>query len=306
MTAILIDPQIPDNERREVVLGGELVVISPRATTQALVDFARELLAEAFAPYDPTDAQYHMPVERFVELFTPVKPRFIHHPRTRGLLRDIVEDLGCDLDDLYLDVPRLRGVTSDGYLTSGVGYAHHPHRDTWYSAPMAQLNWWLPIFEFESVSSMAFHPRYWNEAVQNGSRDFDYYEWNAVGRQDAAKHIRTDLRKQPKAEELLELEPQVRIVCPVGGIVLFAAAQMHSTVPNTSGRARFSIDFRTVNRSDLLDGRQAPNLDSQPTGTSLRDFLRASDGAPLDDDIIAAHDDPGARDGVLVFKPTTN
>src|SRR5690606_32944883 len=210
------------------------------------------------------DAQYHMPVERFVELFTPVKPRFIHHPRTRGLLRDIVEDLGCDLDDMYLDVPRLRGVTSDGYLTSGVGYAHHPHRDTWYSAPMAQLNWWLPIFDFESVSSMAFHPRYWNEAVQNGSRDFDYYEWNAVGRQDAAKHIRADLRKPPAAAELLALGPEIRIGGPVGGVILCAAAQMHSTVANTAGRARFSIDFRTVNRPDLLDGRQAPNLDSQP------------------------------------------
>ena len=62
---------------------------------------------------------------------------FIHHPRTLKLIRDVVEELGCGLNDTYIDVPRLRMVTHGGYLTSGVGYAHHPHRDTWYSAPMS-------------------------------------------------------------------------------------------------------------------------------------------------------------------------
>ena len=68
------------------------------------------------------------------------------------------------------NVPRLRMVTSDGYLTSGVGYAHHPHRDTWYSAPMTQINWWLPIYEIETEQSMAFHPHYWDKPIKNGSK----------------------------------------------------------------------------------------------------------------------------------------
>ncbi len=89
-------------------------------------------------------------------------------------------------------------VTSDGYLTSGVGYAHHPHRDTWYSAPMAQLNWWLPIYDIVSEQSMAFHPHYFDTPIKNGSADFNYYEWNASGRKDAAKQIKKDTRKQPK------------------------------------------------------------------------------------------------------------
>ena len=78
-----------------------------------------------------------MPVEKYVEICTPLKPGFIHHPKTKGLIRDIMEEFRCDLEKTYIDVPRLRMVTSDGYLTSGVGYAHHPHRDTWYSAPMS-------------------------------------------------------------------------------------------------------------------------------------------------------------------------
>jgi hypothetical protein len=219
----------------------------------------------------------------------------------------VLVELGCDPEQTYVDVPRLRGVTSHGYLTSGVGYAHHPHRDTWYSAPMAQLNWWLPVYPFESESSMAFHPRYWAEGVANGSASFDYYEWNAVGRKDASKHIKSDTRKQPKAEQVVELDPQVRVVSDVGGALVFSAAQLHSTVPNTSGKARFSIDFRTVNLADLRAGRAAPNVDSRPTGTSLRDFVRCSDLAPMPEDVVRmydiGHEADAAGDGVLVFRP---
>jgi ectoine hydroxylase-related dioxygenase (phytanoyl-CoA dioxygenase family) len=246
-----------------------------------------------------------MPVEEFVARFAPVKPAFIHHPKTMGLLQDVVTTFGCDSEDTYVDVPRLRGVTTDGYLTSGVGYAHHPHRDTWYSAPMAQLNWWLPIYPFTADSSMDFHPRYWGEAVDNGSDHFDYYEWNSRGRKEAAAHVTSDTREQPKARrpDQLELEPALRFVCDVGGIILFSGAQLHSTVPNTSGSARFSVDFRTANLTDLRRSRGAPNVDSAPRGTSLRDFRRASDLAAMPDEVVAQYDDQAAATGELVFRP---
>jgi hypothetical protein len=304
MHTVYVDARHDEQDRLARLYAGELLVFTPRPSTVALCDFAREMIEAAFAPHDPLDAQFHMPVEEWVARFGPVKPAFIHHEKTRGLIRDILVELGCDTTQTFMDVPRLRGVTSDGYLTSGVGYAHHPHRDTWYSAPLAQLNWWLPIFPFETTSSMAFHPRYWAEGVKNGSADFNYYEWNAVGRKDASKHITSDTRKQPKPTEEIELDPQVRVVCDVGGIVLFSAAQMHSTVPNTSGRARFSIDFRTVSLADLRAGRAAPNVDSAPTGTSLRDFVRSSDLAPMPTDVVARYDVGGeGDDGVLVYDP---
>ena len=150
-----------------------------------------------------------MPVEEWVGRFAPVKPAFIHHPRTKGLIRDILVEMGCDADETYMDVPRLRGVTSDGYLTSGVGYAHHPHRDTWYSAPMAQLNWWLPIYPFET-SSMAFPP-----LLGRGRRErLGELQLLRVEPWSAARTPRSTsraTRKQPKAEQHVELEPQVRV-----------------------------------------------------------------------------------------------
>ena len=152
---------------------------------------------------------------------------------------------------------------------------------------------------------MAFHPKYWNEAVKNGSSKFNYYAWNSTGRADAAKHIKSDTREQPKPEQPMELDPQVRVISEPGGALVFSAANMHSTVPNTSGKTRFSIDFRTVSLTDVKSKTGAPNLDSHPIGTSLRDFMRGKDLSPMPEDVAAAYDTSGASDGVKVYRPET-
>lgn len=304
MNTIYFDSAVDDDVRRQRLYDGQLFVFSPRPSSIALCNHAREMIEEAFGSLDPQEAQYSLPVEEYVAIVSPLKPKFIHHPKTKQLIQDVLEESECDLNLTYLDVPRLRMTTSGGYLTSGVGYAFHPHRDTWYSAPMCQLNWWLPIYDFESESSMAFHPRYWNQAVRNGSSSFNYYEWNSSGRKNAAQHIKTDTRKQPRPEEHIELEPQIRAVCKAGGIILFSPAHLHSTVPNTSGRTRYSIDFRTVHLDDVVTKRGAPNIDSAPTGTSLRDFMRGTDLSRLPDEAIALYEDKPSTSGVFVFQPS--
>src|ERR1700722_17160754 len=205
MHSVYFDSASSDSLRRQRLYDGQIFVYSPRPSTLELCNLAREMIEEAFGTVDPRQAQHHMPVEKYVEICAPLKPKFIHHPRTKKIIQGIMEDFKCDMQKTYLDVPRLRMVTSDGYLTSGVGYAHHPHRDTWYCAPMRQINWWLPIYDIETEMSMAFHPHYFDVPVKNGSKDFNYYEWNSVGRKDASKHIKTDTRKQPKPEEPLKL-----------------------------------------------------------------------------------------------------
>ncbi|HEV7523462.1 MAG TPA: hypothetical protein VGP92_00765 [Acidimicrobiia bacterium] len=304
MTTVYLDSAFDDRGRLERLYNGDVFVHRARPSSVALADFAMQLIADAFAPYAPREAQFHMPVEEWVARFAPVKPLFIHHERTRAIMEELVGELGCDPDDTYLDVPRLRGVTSDGYLTAGVGYAHHPHRDTWYSAPMSQINWWLPLHDLVSEASMAFHHNYFPRAIRNGSAAFDYYEWNAVGRKDAAQHVASDTRKQPKAEEELDLDDEARYIPEKAGVLAFSAAQLHATVPNTSGLARFSIDFRTVSRADVLAGRGAPNVDSSSTGTSLRDFVSVGNGARFTEDEIAPFETRSNQtEGVLLFAP---
>jgi hypothetical protein len=305
MNSVFVDSALGDDARRESLYAGQLFVYTPVPGSKALVALARELIREAFGGRDPELAQYDMPVETYAAILAALKPKFIHHPRAKEAIQSILREKGCDPAKTYFDVPRMRTATSENYLTSGIAYAFHPHRDTWYSAPFSQINWWLPIFDIQPSNAMAFHPRYWSQPVRNGSREYNYAEWNRTSRQEAAKHITSDTRKQPKAEEPLELDPQVRLLPPVGGLILFSGAHMHSTVPNDSGRTRFSIDFRTVHYDDVLAHRGAPNIDSECTGTTMQDYLRGTDLTHIPDEVCSRYEagtplaDAGAAAPVL-------
>ncbi len=294
MPTIYLDSALDDQKRRHRLYGGDLFTFTPGESATLLSGLARELSEAAFGSHEPTVAQDSMPAERYVEILAELKPTFIHHPRAKELIAGLLSELGCDLEKTYFDVPRLRTMAHGEYLNAGLALQFHPHRDTWFSAPQQQLNWWLPVYEIESENSMAFHPQYFDRRVRNSSSGYDYQEWNRTGRQQAAKQVKKETRKQPRAEEPLELEPDVRVVTPPGGTLVFSAAQLHSTVPNTTSRTRFSIDFRTVNLDDLLEGIGAPNIDSECTGTTLGDYLRASDLEPLPEDLIAKYSGPSA------------
>ncbi|MQA90564.1 MAG: hypothetical protein GEU90_10060 [Gemmatimonas sp.] len=291
MSSVLFDSSATDDLRREGLYRGDLFVYSPRSSALVLVELARDLIREAFGTKDPTTAQHSMPVEEYAALLAELKPKFIHHPEAKDCLARMLTDMGCDPEKTYFDVPRMRTATSDGYLTTGIAYAFHPHRDTWYSAPMAQINWWIPIYDIEPENCMAFHSAYWDKPLRNGSRNYNYAEWNRTSRYVASQQIGVDKRQQPKPEEPVELDPQVRVVTPPGGLLLFSAAHLHSTVPNTTGRTRFSIDFRTVHYDDIVERRGAPNLDSECTGTTTGDYLRVSDRAKLSEDIQDSYDE---------------
>lgn len=286
MTAVFIDPALDEQARRERLFDGDLIVNSPTSASAELCEFARSQIQQSFGSLDPEVAQFDMPVESYAAVLSELKPRFIHHPETLRLVRAVLVSLGHPEDKTYFDVPRLRSSTSHGFLTTGIAYAFHPHRDTWYSAPMCQVNLWMPVYAARPDNIMAFHPRYWSEPVANDSECYDYQRWNATSRFNAAQHIGKDTRVQPKPQQPLQLDPDIRLVTPVAGIQHFAAAQLHSSIPNQSGRTRFSIDFRIVHIDDVENGVGAPNLDSYCTGTALPDFRRLSDLAKMDERVV--------------------
>jgi hypothetical protein len=305
MVAVFFDSPMDDDTRRRHLYRGDLFVFSPRPATMTLIEHAREIVENGFDGHDPRTVQFEMPVEDFVEVLAPLKPKFIHHPRTKELVQAMLAELGCDPQQTYFDVPRLRSMASNDYLKAGVAYQFHPHRDTWFSAPLAQLNWWLPVYDIVPENSMAFHPRYFDEAIQNSSSDYNYYEWNKSGRVEASKQIQSETRKQPKAEQHVDLDPQIRLLPPAGGVVLFSGAQFHSTVPNDSGFTRYSIDLRTVHQGDLEQGVAAANVDSAPQGTTLRDYLRCTDFKRLPNELVEKYDNVVEHTGVLIYDPAT-
>jgi hypothetical protein len=286
---------------------GALVMIPPTPASLELCAFARELTEQAFAPYEPTTAQHHLSVDEFVERAGPLKPRFIHHPHTRELQKKYLAELGFDPIRTYLDVPRLRVATSDGYLTAGIGHAQPPHRDTWWSAPKQQIQFWSPLYEMSRYCCMEFFPYYRAAPIANTSEFFNIYRWNATGRKNAANYRHgDDKRGIPQPTEELKSPGAVQVVLPVGGMIMFSADQLHATSKNTTGKTRFSLDFRIVDVEHVRADVGAAMVDNRSTGTALRDFRRVSDGTEFPSDLVAQNDSGVIdKDAVLVFKPDT-
>ena len=116
---IYFDSPVDDYIRRQELYQGQLFVYSPSPSSIALSAFAREMIQEAFGALDPLKAQYTMPVEKYVDILADLKPKFIHHPKSKQFIQRILTEFGCDLNKTYFDVPRLRTATSDEYLTTG-------------------------------------------------------------------------------------------------------------------------------------------------------------------------------------------
>jgi hypothetical protein len=300
MGAVYFDSEMADHDRRSCLYTGDIFIFSPTKSSRALIDVARSMLEQAFSPHDPETIHERMTPEEVVGVLAKLKPQFIHHPKCKDLIPQIMRERGVDSAKLYFDVPRLRSAYPSHFLSAGIAYAFHPHRDTWYSAPMCQLNWWLPVYPIESNNAMGFYPRYFDESVENSSEGYNYYEWNEKSRATAALHVKSDTREQPRAKQSLE-PVTVRYIPPPGGIILFSGAQMHETVPNTTGRARYSIDFRTVHLDDVINRRGAVNVDSHCTGTTMRDYLRGTDLSHLPEEAISLYEDDSASGGRLLY-----
>ena len=93
----------------------------------------------------------------------------------------------------------------------------------------------------------------------------------------------------------------IRVLPPPGSIILFSGAQLHETVENTTDIARYSIDFRTVHLDDVRDKHGGVGVHSQCTGTTMRDYVRASDLAKLPDELVALYDDDGGDRECIEF-----
>ncbi len=300
MTAVHFDPQLSDNQRRAALYAGDLIILSPSENTLEMVSLARGMLEAAFAPLDPRTVHKHLSPEEVAKRLAKLKPDFIHHPECKRLIPAIMRENNIDLEKLYFDVPRLRSAYPSHFLSSGIAYAFHAHRDTWSSAPMCQINWWFPVYPIEADNSMSFYPRYFDEPVLNNSEIYNYYEWNEKNRATAAQHVKKDTREQPKPQE--ELQPvTVRLLPPPGGVIMFSGAQLHETVPNTTETARYSIDFRTVHVGDVAAERGAKNIDSRCTGTTMRDYLRASDLEHLPEELVRKYDDESGRTHEVLY-----
>ena len=87
MNTIYFDSDLNDKMRRKHLYDGQLFVFSPRPSSNALCEFAHELIQEAFGNLSPQKAQYSLPVEEYAAILSRLKPKFINHPNLRSAFR---------------------------------------------------------------------------------------------------------------------------------------------------------------------------------------------------------------------------
>ena len=295
---VFVDPGLRDGALRQALYEGNLVILTRLRAVGDLVDYTRDQLAGLFGSHDPEHAHEHFEPAEMARILGAWKPKFIHADRSQRLICDIISEAGL-AEYTHYDLPKPRTSFPVGHLTTGVAFAFPWHRDVWYSAPAQQLNWWLPVFAAREDNSMSFDLASFDRAVPNSSGTFDYYQNNAQ-RLTAAGSVTREQQARPGALDHKPAHELVVLPAP-GAVLLFSGAQLHTSIPNTSGRARYSVDFRTVDARDLLAGRGAPLVDVHCTGTAIRDFHNVADGSPFDEETVTKLFGPPPADAMLVF-----
>jgi hypothetical protein len=284
-----VNRRCSDDERRRRMFDGGLFLYTAPAQSTRIVEWARELIGEAFGDLgDVRRAHAQTEVKAFVSRAGPLKSKFTNNVKTMQLCQDLIKALGCDPDETYFDLPRLRVAPPGDYLTSGVSYAYKAHRDTWYAHPRQLVNYWIPVYDGEPSHVMSMFIDYFDRAVDNASDAWDYDEWVSKARFTAAQNIGAENRQHPVPKQDLGETTDLRIVQNAGDLMLFSTCQLHASARNETDQIRYSFDLRTLNIEDLRADRGPKNLDGRASGSTLKDFLRVSDLTPLDASTVLA------------------
>jgi len=288
MTPIYMNRALDDNTRRERIFGGAFFLYSAPTSGARMVEWARELIDAGFdSVADPRLAHRELSVDQFAARAGPIKSRFTNDPVTKEICQRIITDMGADPERTYFDLPRLRIIPPSSYLSSGVSYNYAAHRDTWYAHPAQLINYWVPVFDVEPETVMSMYVEYFQRPVKNASIGWDYDAWVKNSRFAAATNIKKEERPHPLPLENVVDSADIRIVQNAGDLFMFSTCQLHASVPNHTDVVRFSYDMRTLNIDDYLAKRGPQNVDSGATGSTLNEFLRVKDLAPLEPEQVA-------------------
>ena len=281
MSCWSIEPQAPvePSARRDALYAGRVFLLPATATTEALVEDARALLVQAFADLGlpPREAPQHLDNDSLFERIGPLRKRLYTDPHFHARLGDIADEAGFPRGEVAFDPLRLRVIVHRGHENPLARPVYYPHRDTWYGHPQTLVTGWIPLDDLEAGETFVFHPSWFARAVPNDSETFEYTRWVSdagqlkVGWQDKTAGQRV---RYPGLVGDFDPGEQVGFACARAQRLLFSGAHFHTTLPQATGRTRYSLDFRVVHLGDTAAGRGAPNVDARGRGSALADYLR--------------------------------
>ncbi|WP_459973868.1 phytanoyl-CoA dioxygenase family protein [Mycobacterium sp. MUNTM1] len=283
MLNLYVNRVFPGDDFRPLVYSGAMILHTKLRSTVEFCGYAQQCIRQVFG--DRLDARVvhtELAVEQFVEKVSTLKGEFTNSTASKEHIRNFLEEINQDPEEYFFDVPRIRVVPDYDYLHAGVSYAYLPHRDTWYGAPQCQINTWMPVFPIDPDQTMMINPTYFDRPVQNDSGDWDLQHWVTNERPAATQNINNEDRRHPVPLEEVGTDTELRLAGGTGDMIVFSGSHLHGTVPNRTGRVRYSIDFRVFHREDLNERAGAANQDGAARNIEfgLRDLLRASDFTP--------------------------
>lgn len=253
---------------RDAVYAGEIVRLPANDASRTLVALARAA----------AEAALGAPIREAASRMTPAA-HFAAVTAARGVVASAVpeafavaEAIGLSPSEIALDRPRLRAIASDGHLVPAAAPAYFAHRDTWYANPRAQLNVWLALHDVTAEESFDVYPEAFTRPIANDSAAFDWdvfardVGWQRSGAPASASY--------PRALEPLDALRAAPISAREAEIVVFSAAHLHRTRAQSTGRTRFSVDFRVVHLGDHEAGLGAPSVDDASRGSTLATYAR--------------------------------
>lgn len=262
---------------RRAIYRGELFMLPKTEASDRLVRDVRALLTVELGgdaireiPSSLTNDDWFTRIGRVRrELFTSE----VWHERVRELLASYDFDPGRTA----FDPLRLRAIAHRGHENPLAAPVYYPHRDTWYAHSQAIITWWLPLDDLNEEETFVFYPERFAEVVPNDSEVFDYDAWVRdgwslkIGWQDQEASRRA---RYPSVLDAggYDFGRARHFSCQRAETLLFSGAHFHRTLAQATGRARFSLDFRTVDLEDHARGEGAPNVDNRSRGSALVDY----------------------------------
>jgi hypothetical protein len=269
-----------DAELRRALYAGRVFLLAATDESRALVEVARQRLRAELGD-DPRSAH-----ERFddVELFERVgrvRRALYTEPHAHALLRAMAARAGFDPGETAFDPARLRAIIHGAAQNPRAAPVYYPHRDTWYGHPQSVVTIWTALDDLAEKETFVFYPERFAFPVANDSEVFDYDAWVArgyslkIGWQDRDASLRA---RYPGVVGAEDYGAPAGFACEAGAVLVFSGAHFHRTLPQSSGRSRFSLDARLVHLQDHAACLGAPNADARSRGSALRDYVRFDAG----------------------------
>jgi hypothetical protein len=258
------------------VYDGDVFLAPPTDASQRLVAAARAGLAEALdcAPDDVRDVPQQISNDELFRRIGALRKELYLEPRFHDAIRDVIAAYDFDPARVAFDPLRLRVIRHRGHENPLAAPVYHPHRDTWYAHPRALIAWWIPLDDLAEHETFVFYPDRFAAPVANDSEIFDYDDWVRDGWELKIgwQKLGTDARF-PRSAPGVDGGRAVGFACRAGENLVFSGAQFHATLPQATGRTRYSLDFRIVDLDDHAAGAGAPNVDNRSRGSALRDYV---------------------------------